>query len=104
MKGRVIHAATPVVYVADGESDMIELMARTGELDTPADKLLRAQHDRALPDGQKLWQTVPTNSQSGPSIGGHAWRLPGSHKGDGEPGEAKPSGSVAARHGQRRRP
>ena len=45
---------TRLVYVAERESDMIELVFRAGELNTPADWLLRAQHDRALPDGQKL--------------------------------------------------
>ena len=32
---------TRLVYVADRESDMIELMARAGELDTPADWLMK---------------------------------------------------------------
>jgi hypothetical protein len=63
---------TRLVYVADRESDMIELMARAGELDTPADWLLRAQHDRALPNGEKLWQTVT----SGEEIGGISFTLP----------------------------
>ena len=63
---------TRLVYGADRESDMVELMARAGELDTPADWLLRAQHDRALPDGQKLWQTVT----SGEELGGILFTLP----------------------------
>ena len=54
------------VYVADRESDMIELMARAGELGQPADWRRRAQHDRALPDAQKLWPTVT----SGEALGG----------------------------------
>ena len=66
---------TRLVYVADRESDMIELMARAGELDTPADWLLRAQHDRALPDDQKLWQTVT----SGKALGGISFTLPARH-------------------------
>jgi hypothetical protein len=66
---------TRLVYVADLESDMIELMARADELDTPADWLLRAQHDRALPDGQKLWQTVT----SGEELGGISFTLPARH-------------------------
>jgi hypothetical protein len=61
-----------LVYVADRESDMIELMARADELDTPADWLLRAQHDRALPDGQKLWPTV----SSGEALGEISFSLP----------------------------
>lgn len=46
------------VYVADRESDRIDLMARATELGNPADWLLRAQHNRNLPDGDKLWSTV----------------------------------------------
>jgi hypothetical protein len=43
---------------------------RASEMGQPADWLLRAQHDRALPDGQKLWQTVTSgeaNSGESPS-------------------------------------
>lgn len=50
--------STRLVYVADRESDMIDLMARATELGNPADWLLRAQHNRNLPDGDKLWPTV----------------------------------------------
>lgn len=46
---------TRLVYVADREADMIALMARAQELGTPADWLIRASHDRALPEGAKLW-------------------------------------------------
>ena len=63
---------TRLVYVADRESDMIELMGRASELGQPADWLLRAQHDRALPEGQKLWQTVT----SGEALGGITFTLP----------------------------
>jgi hypothetical protein len=42
------------VYVADREADMIALMLRAQELRTPADWLIRASHDRALPQGAKL--------------------------------------------------
>lgn len=37
--------STRLVYVADRESDMIDLMARATELGNPADWLLRAQHN-----------------------------------------------------------
>jgi hypothetical protein len=47
--------ATRLVYVADREADMIELMAYAQECGTPADWLVRAKTDRALPDGEKLW-------------------------------------------------
>jgi len=46
---------TRLVYVADREADMIALMERAQELGTPADWLIRATHDRALPEGAKLW-------------------------------------------------
>lgn len=48
----------PAVVAADRESDMIDLMARVTELGNPADWLLRGQHHRNLPDGDKLWPTV----------------------------------------------
>ncbi len=47
---------TRLVYVADRESDLMPLMLRAQELSTPADWLVRAAHNRCLPDGEKLWQ------------------------------------------------
>ncbi|WGG52761.1 IS4 family transposase [Rugamonas sp. DEMB1] len=47
--------ATRLVYVADREADMIELMQYAQDCGTPADWLVRAKTDRALPDGEKLW-------------------------------------------------
>lgn len=49
---------TRLVYVADREADIAALMARARDLGTPADWLLRSQHNRALPDGTKLWASV----------------------------------------------
>lgn len=51
---------TRLVYVADREADMVELMRRADELGTPADWLVRAQHDRCLPEGEgvKLWAST----------------------------------------------
>jgi hypothetical protein len=46
---------TRLVYVADREADLMPLMARAQELGTPADWLVRAKHNRFLPDGDKLW-------------------------------------------------
>jgi hypothetical protein len=46
---------TRLVYVADREADMLELMQRAHALAYPADYLLRAQHNRCLPQGGKLW-------------------------------------------------
>jgi len=47
--------ATRLVYVADREADILELMQRAHALSYPADYLLRAQHNRCLPQGGKLW-------------------------------------------------
>ena len=46
---------TRLVYVADREADMVELMLAADRLGNPADWLIRAQHDRCLPEGEKLW-------------------------------------------------
>jgi hypothetical protein len=47
--------ATRLVYVADREADLVELMLRAQTLGTPADWLVRAKHNRCLPQGEKLW-------------------------------------------------
>jgi len=49
---------TRLVYVADREADIMELMARARDLGQPADWLIRSRHNRALPEGGKLWATV----------------------------------------------
>jgi hypothetical protein len=49
---------TRLIYVADRESDLLALMKRAAELDHPADWLVRAKHNRALPEGGKLWASV----------------------------------------------
>jgi hypothetical protein len=49
---------TRLVYVADREADIMELMARARDLGHPADWLIRSRHHRALPEGGKLWATV----------------------------------------------
>jgi hypothetical protein len=46
---------TRQVYVADREADMVALLRRAHELHYAADYLIRCQHDRALPEGGKLW-------------------------------------------------
>ena len=58
---------TRLVYVADREADMVELMCRARELDTPADWLVRAKHDRCLPgdDGAKLWASTASGEPLG---------------------------------------
>lgn len=51
---------TRLVYVADREGDILDLMQRAQTLGHPADWLIRSQHNRVLSDtGGKLWdQTV----------------------------------------------
>ncbi len=49
---------TRLVYVADREADILALMRRAQQLGNPADWLLRAQHNRALPQGGKLWEAT----------------------------------------------
>lgn len=49
---------TRLVYVADREADILELMVHARALGHPADWLLRSQHNRALPGGGKLWARV----------------------------------------------
>ena len=53
---------TRLVYVADRESDLMALRLRAYDLGTPADWLLRAQHNRALPNGHKLWDEWTTET------------------------------------------
>ena len=50
--------ASRLVYVADREADIRELMVRALELGTPADWLLRSKHNRALSGGGRLWAQV----------------------------------------------
>jgi hypothetical protein len=45
---------TRLVYVADREGDLRELIDRADELEHPADYVIRAKHDRALAEGGKL--------------------------------------------------
>lgn len=50
---------TRLVYVADREGDMLALMQRAHALNHAADWLLRAKHNRSLPnDGGKLWDRL----------------------------------------------
>lgn len=56
---------TRLVYVGDREADIVEWMARARDLGTPADWLVRAQHNRVLPEGQRLWETVLASAPLG---------------------------------------
>lgn len=71
---------TRLVYLADREADILALLRRAHALGTPADWLIRAQHDRSLPEGGKLWEQVDTQASLGeieftlPARLGHAQR------------------------------
>ncbi|MDT4844556.1 IS4 family transposase ISAzo5 [compost metagenome] len=58
---------TRLVYVADREADMVEMMRRADELGTPADWLVRAKHDRCLPEseGARLWASTTSTQPLG---------------------------------------
>jgi len=66
---------TRLVYVADREADLMPLMIRAQELGNPADWLIRASHNRCLPDGEKLWQ----HTTAGVSIGEIAFTMASRH-------------------------
>jgi hypothetical protein len=66
---------TRLVYVADREADIVELMARARDLGHPADWLIRSQHNRALPEGGKLWAAVT----AGAPLGEVRFTLPSRH-------------------------
>ena len=57
--------ATRLVYVADREADILELMQRAHALAHPVDYLLRARHNRCLPQGGKLWETTLASAPLG---------------------------------------
>lgn len=65
---------TRLVYVADRESDLLALMRRAAELGHPADWLVRAKHDRVLPEHGKLWATVTSGKPVGQISFTHAPR------------------------------
>ena len=68
--------STRLVYVADREADLVELMRCAHTLGTPADWLIRAKHNRCLPEGDKLW----SHTSAGESLGEIVFTL-GSRKG-----------------------
>lgn len=57
--------ATRLVYLADREADLMPLMRRAKELGEPADWLIRASHNRCLPDGGKLWEHTTADESLG---------------------------------------
>jgi Transposase Tn5 dimerisation domain/Transposase DNA-binding len=66
---------TRLVYVADREADIVALMTQARDLGHPADWLIRAQHNRALPEGGKLWAEV----LAGEALGEIGFTLPARH-------------------------
>ena len=66
---------TRLVYVADREADILELMQCAHALGNPADWLVRSQHNRSLPDGGKLWAEVI----NGEAVGEIEFMLPSRH-------------------------
>ena len=63
---------TRLVYVADREADIVALMAQARDLGHPADWLIRSRHNRALPEGGKLWATVTADE----ALGGLRFAMP----------------------------
>lgn len=63
---------TRLVYVADREADIVALMVQARELGHPADWLIRSQHNRALPEGGKLWTEVLASE----ALGGIRFTMP----------------------------
>jgi hypothetical protein len=57
--------ATRLVYLADREADLMPLIRRAQELGEPADWLIRASHNRCLPDGSRLWETTAVGEPLG---------------------------------------
>lgn len=63
---------TRLIYVADREADILGLMQCAHQLGTPADWLIRSQHNRCLPEGGKLWATI----LAGPPLGKIEFAMP----------------------------
>jgi hypothetical protein len=67
--------STRLVYVADREADLMALMERAQALGTPADWLVRAAHNRCLPEGDKLWE----RTTQGEAVGQIAFMMASRH-------------------------
>lgn len=64
-----------LVYVADREGDILGLMQRAKALGTPADWLVRAKHNRCLPEGDKLFD----RACAGAPLGQIVFTMPARH-------------------------
>ena len=60
------------VYVADREADILALLVKARDLKYAADYLIRCQHNRALPSGDKLWARLA----QAPVLGSVRFELP----------------------------
>ncbi|WP_198973084.1 IS4 family transposase, partial [Xylophilus sp. ASV27] len=60
------------VYVADREADILALLVKARDWEHAADYLVRCQHDRALPEGGKLWARLA----QAPVLGQVSFELP----------------------------
>ena len=60
------------VYVADREADILALLVKARDLEYAADYLVRCQHNRALPSGDKLWAKLA----QAPVLGSVRFELP----------------------------
>lgn len=60
------------VYVADREADILALLLKARDLEYAADYLVRCQHNRALPSGDKLWAKLA----QAPVLGSVRFELP----------------------------
>ena len=60
------------IYVADREADILALLVKARDLEYAADYLVRCQHNRALPSGDKLWAKLA----QAPALGSVRFELP----------------------------
>ena len=67
--------STRQVYVAEREADLMALLERAHALGNPADWLVRAAHNRCLPEGDKLWE----RTTRGESVGEIAFTMAARH-------------------------
>lgn len=56
---------TRLTYVADREADSLEWMLKAQALGHPVDWLIRARHNRVLPNGERLWAEVTAGEALG---------------------------------------
>ena len=65
-------SATRQVYPAAREADFMPMLVREAELEYAANYVIRCCHNRALPEGKKLWEKM----QEGPVLGWITFLLP----------------------------